>query len=525
MKLKNVSASQVTTFERCQRLWWFQKIAGFRLPQSKAMKLGTDVHSAIEHYLIYGRIRDDEFAKFIVSLKSHLPAPNDNCLVELPIKLLTIGSLPWLGYVDLIEYEASPMRVRDYKTTSDFRYAKTPDELSRNTQLISYAEWCYQEGYVGEIELGHTYVHTKRKTPTVKPVNVIVDREHVRSEWNKKLAVVEKMIVVAECTEATDVKPTVTACGMYGGCEQKARCGVVAPSPFKQLGSRGKPNMSFMSDLRAKLASKENNAAAAPVAAAPVAAAPVAAAPVAAAPVAAAPVAAAPVAAAPVAAAAGAEVPTGVLPPDAPSRTTTPEEAKQIQDAAKPKAGRKKMTLAEKALRKVERDKEKLRLAELEALALAEAEGLEVPETGEAAPVETAPVAAAPVETAPVAAAPVETAPVAAMAAGHRVIAAAPQTEGMILYVDCIPTRNTEYTLFEDWFKVLADKIAEEAELPDYRLLSYAQEKAAVAVAIQAQSNNGHLPQVIAVRSKASGAQDALSSLIPLASEIVRGVF
>ena len=518
------------------------------------MQLGSDIHGAIEHYLLYGWIRDDEFKKFVIALKPYLPTPDVNCFVELKIQLSTVGDLPWIGYVDLIEYESAPMRVRDYKSTSDFRYAKTPDELSKNTQLISYAEWCYQEGYVGEIELGHTYIHTRRKTPLIKPVKTIVDREHVRAEWNKRLVIVEKMIEVAKCTEVMQTKPTITACSMYGGCPHRARCGVIVPSPFKQLGTKGKVNMSFLTDLRKKQAEMRagNGVGTAPTLPAPTPTLPVP--PTAAVALVPAlpgppPMTVAPVPAPPVPE--PTPVPTGVLAPDAPPRTTTPEEAVQIQEAAKGKPGRKKMTAAEKALRKIERDREKLRKAEGEARALAVAEGLEVPVTAWHDLTEEQAMTRAmarvsvqggvpsprdrpghpdyhpPEEWKALTEAKEEIAALKMQVLMAEACVKSGETAepALILYVDCMPTRNTEYTLFEDWFSSVADKIAEEASLPDYRLLPYAQEKAAVVISIKAQSDAGRLPSVMVVRSKSLGAQDALSALIPLASEIVRAVF
>ena len=61
------------------------------------MQLGTDIHGAIEHYLLYGWIRDDEFKKFVIALKPHLPTPDVNCFVELKIQLSTVGDLQWIG--------------------------------------------------------------------------------------------------------------------------------------------------------------------------------------------------------------------------------------------------------------------------------------------------------------------------------------------------------------------------------------------------------------------------------------------
>ena len=106
-----------------------------------------------------------------------------------------------------------------------------------------------------------------------------------------------------------------------------------------------------------------------------------------------------------------------------------------------------------------------------------------------------------------------------------------PTREGLHLFIDCMQIKdlnnNTglDPTLFEDWIGPIVENLnaetLEHKKLPDYRLLPYAEEKAAFATAITARIDN--LPQYMIVNTGTPGAKDALGVLIPHAVEIVKG--
>jgi hypothetical protein len=45
------SASQVDTFQGCNRKWWFNKILGLEIPQHPSAAIGSAVHAELEGYL------------------------------------------------------------------------------------------------------------------------------------------------------------------------------------------------------------------------------------------------------------------------------------------------------------------------------------------------------------------------------------------------------------------------------------------------------------------------------------------
>ena len=50
-EFKSTSASQITTFRDCKRLWFYQSIMGLPTPQRASAALGEAVHTQLEKYL------------------------------------------------------------------------------------------------------------------------------------------------------------------------------------------------------------------------------------------------------------------------------------------------------------------------------------------------------------------------------------------------------------------------------------------------------------------------------------------
>ena len=75
----HVSASQIKTYRRCSRKWWFEKIAGHRSPTSAAAELGRQLHAQLENYLLTGELPESPIAR--AGLK-HLPSQGEKILVE-----------------------------------------------------------------------------------------------------------------------------------------------------------------------------------------------------------------------------------------------------------------------------------------------------------------------------------------------------------------------------------------------------------------------------------------------------------
>jgi hypothetical protein len=345
-KWTRTSASQHSAYQRCARRWYYGWIEKIKQPTSPAMQRGTDIHVEVENYLKTGKIRDAYYSDYklnyrpyVESLSRVLPPPmHPDLLIEHPINLQCGPELPsWAGFIDIGYSGNEILEITDLKTTSDFRYAKTKEELKTNIQLISYAKWAFETtGSARPISVGHIYIKTEPKTvckiPKIKPVSVLVSRNHVDEVWDREMGTVAEMVVAATAKSAHDLPPNTLACGDYGGCAYREKCGVL-PELSSGFGFGNKKQQREGAEMGNAFLEKMKKAGGTPTNGEVAETAPVKKAPLWKKPATA-------TAPAPVP-----EAPAGVLSADAPSRETTPEEAAELRGEAdtkeKKKRGRK----------------------------------------------------------------------------------------------------------------------------------------------------------------------------------------
>jgi hypothetical protein len=495
--MRNVSATQVTTFVDCARKWYLRYVAGIKTPRTPQQELGSHVHKGIEHYLRTGEIAVDDRQAYVEAAKDFLPEPaQDGHLIEHKFILPTFkDGPPWVGYIDL-GIDDEPPIVCDHKTTSDFRYAKTPAEMEEDTQLCSYAKWVQGEqqkslGYSTGVIVQLLYLHTRRKTKAkrVKLVETVLTPEQVNAIWKRDLETVRQMVAAEQVKNVENLPPNTRACTKYGGCPYRKQCGLeIETNP-----GRGKRNA--MSSFLERMKAKKAEAAAAK---------------------------------------GGNSDPTepaippeqaGVVPPDGASRTTpVPDEKPEAAPEAKPdkpktRRGRPRMTEAEKEARKKERAAKKLlekaRKAQEEAEAAKKA--AETPEPASEPEPEAAPTPEPAPEPAPEPVSPSEfTQPV-----GESAISVA---QGFTLYVDCWPVKGNgaPAVLFDDWITSIIADINNEVDVADYRLLGFQQEKLALQAGLEKHLDK--IPPVLIVSTSSSVAKDALQTLIPHAVQVIRAM-
>jgi RecB family exonuclease len=250
--LRNTSASQVTAWNRCARYYFFRYVEKIATPKRQAQERGTNIHSELEHYIETGITRPSEWSKYVDAAKPFLPTLSESGVVaEKEFRLPTFDGGPvWVGYKDLEIRAEKVVRIFDYKTTSDFRYAKTPAELATDVQMSTYAHeaWLSHDG-VDRVEVGHLYLLTKNKTPKTLFVLADIPKRTAAEQWQRDLAVVKQTVDAAACiTNGEDLPPNTSACGMYGGCDFRARCGLTPTIRTKQERPMGE---SFMDRLKA----------------------------------------------------------------------------------------------------------------------------------------------------------------------------------------------------------------------------------------------------------------------------------
>ena len=268
-----VSASQIENYRKCPRSWFFKSIQKVGETQRGSQVLGTSYHLIMEKVpkgLTHPTKEDtnadpEEWAKAKALADLTLPLlppdPRDLTQRECYITLETYPGGPQLiGYVDLMMPQgvgwpsflipASEIIIGDYKTTSDFRYMKTPEELADNVQMMTYAKWAlekYAKSDDGILDLSVEgvrllHIYAKTRPPftksSIRNSSAIVTPHQIEGYWQKTLDTVREMAQVSLCGNPEDVKPEGTLnghCEAYGGCSFRDKCGIQKESGIKGL--------------------------------------------------------------------------------------------------------------------------------------------------------------------------------------------------------------------------------------------------------------------------------------------------
>ena len=486
--MKHVSATQVKLFTSCPRAWFCRYKLGIKTPKTPAQILGSDVHKALEIYLLTGKVTDDDRLRpFVEAAIPHLPTPPVHpSLVERQELLETFPGGPlWVLVIDLL-IDTTPPTIHDHKTTSDFRYALTPAEIQEDTQCVSYTRWLHlQQDEPTDVRARLLYLNTRNKTKIAFPVDAILTPAQVNLIWQRDLLVVRAMVAANDLQAPEQLPANTQSCGNYGGCPYRTNCGL------EIITNPGKRSRIIMSDFVARLKAAQ------------------------------------------AAAAAGTNGTTGqvaatdvpVVSPDMADPTTPiPEPATETPAEAAPKGrGRPSMTDEEKAAAKKKRAAERAVAKAQAALAKAQEELAPAPKVILVPP--TAPPAA------PVAPAMVATA--APGTEGQTITIPAPPdavfswsvpAAGFFLYIDCFPVKPAGITavLFDDWISGVVKTINENLDEGDFRLLGFSKEKLALSAGIETHLDR--VPPILIVSTSSSLAKDALQTLIPHAAVVIRAM-
>ncbi len=249
--LARTSVSQVGTFDPsqdggCPTKWWMEKIDGRWQVSTKAQTGGTEDHAQIEHYLNTG---EDVLGPRTRVGKYLIPAPGSDLLVEHEFKGtdLVAAGVPFLGYIDCVnprgeyldaegELKRDPpdtIEVIDWKTTSDFKWAKAGSALVRTVQMPAYGQYVSTSPLValgngnGDrfdfVRLSHVYFRTKG-APAAEKRTALVPLTTIRSRWEQISGVVREMKDVALESDVRKVPKNLNACTAYGGCPHANYC-------------------------------------------------------------------------------------------------------------------------------------------------------------------------------------------------------------------------------------------------------------------------------------------------------------
>lgn len=135
------SPSAMGTYKGCPRRWHLGRICGLTRPSTDQQNHGTQVHAQMEDYCNLGIEPTMPEAK---ALKAYIPPPfTKGVLVEHEFHFETgVTGVQAHGYIDHVfvpEDASQPIVVSDYKTTKAIKYAKTPEYLYSDPQMVTYA--------------------------------------------------------------------------------------------------------------------------------------------------------------------------------------------------------------------------------------------------------------------------------------------------------------------------------------------------------------------------------------------------
>lgn len=249
------SASSLTladphSYGGCLRAWWYDKVGKVAQIETTAMHRGThQLHKPIEDYYQTGR---RAFGPLASALTPWMPTPGPDLLVEWEISRpfgqldhplddvsqapLKLAGLPVVGKMDIthargwyhdaegVLKEDPPNTIEhlDWKSTGAREYAKTPDQLRKAVQMVTYGAWGLT--WMPQTEhsrLSHGYSLTKGSAQGWKST-VLVPRAEIERGTAYITGIAQTIQQAARMTSAEQVDANTRSCDAYGrGCPHK----------------------------------------------------------------------------------------------------------------------------------------------------------------------------------------------------------------------------------------------------------------------------------------------------------------
>jgi len=246
------SASQISTWSRCKRKWYFEKVMKLFAPQHPSAELGERCHKALEIYIETGRKEADDDVMRILALVWDQPwlrrlVLDKRTQVEHKIENLFIGGIGLNGRIDLgyrsgafpaglnpiAEWSAIDIPepdetgktrvIIDHKSTSNFSYVKSQEIALEDPQTVVYGAAAFCDPTIEEVVFVYHYFRTKG--PPILPRCVIVrhTRETLAPVLEKFAVFLDEMRQMRDLPLAAIPRNT-DACWDFGGCHFRGQC-------------------------------------------------------------------------------------------------------------------------------------------------------------------------------------------------------------------------------------------------------------------------------------------------------------
>lgn len=291
-KISVLSATQIKLFRECPRLWIERYIFGHKLPSTKEMDEGLEVHQAIEAYLKTGKLEHPKWpnllAKIHEYLSKHRLTPQFGVQAEKPIRIKLREGVWFTGAIDILDSRQAAMGIAtiyDIKSKNklDERYLLNSFQLTQDVQLALYAWDVMRVFKIDAVDLIHIYALRDERQPEVRPVPTRITRQQVEEVMLSVLETADKMLEYANLDLETSlaVPGNEESCFAYGKpCHYIEQCspqsdlvGLRVPKKeSKEEQEMANEDQSLLEELRAKRAGKgmavQSSSAVAPAAAA-----------------------------------------------------------------------------------------------------------------------------------------------------------------------------------------------------------------------------------------------------------------
>lgn len=262
------SVSQAETFIRCPRKWALEKIDGVLDPGSDSTKLGGEVHEQLENFLEKGvpiNVRS-RAGKIALPAVPHLPPPLYPGMQIEDWFAVKIGNAYYRGLKDvqiLSGWRTTNPFVSDHKTTKNFAWAKTAEDLTGgrksigNIQAGVYAHDAMIETGQATVDLQWTYLRTTA-TPKAEPTITSISKEQVSRILEHLEEVTEQMIQTKKNNPtALTVVQNPLACDAFGGCAHKDLCKLTPQQKLRAMMSQKTQEEGVLGRLKQRKEAKE----------------------------------------------------------------------------------------------------------------------------------------------------------------------------------------------------------------------------------------------------------------------------
>lgn len=248
------SASQIETFEACARKGALKYVGHVPAPQNASAALGTEIDDTqLQPFLRDGRALDfsrpsGEIAQTIVQWLPPAGSCAEGGVGEVQ-HYFTMPSPTWhgdahcglgfQGFTDLwmpngglllpdtVEPTVDgfvPPVVCDFKSTKNFKWAKTADDLRTDVQAQSYAFWAMYETRKPVVDLVWLYMRTEGARQG-KRVHLRVHAADVAKQFvsiDERARKIHALKI--SVTDPMSVPPNPEHCDAYGGCPYREKC-------------------------------------------------------------------------------------------------------------------------------------------------------------------------------------------------------------------------------------------------------------------------------------------------------------